>query len=172
MAYHRFHGLDTKIVRIFNTYGPRMRLNDGRVLPAFIGQSLRGEDLTIFGNGSQTRSFCYVDDLIEGIYKLLFSDYNYPINIGNPNEISIKDFAQEIINLTGNSDQKIVLKELPENDPLKRKPDIELAKNILGWKPKIQRKEGLRLTYDYFCKLSDQELNKKEHNSFNSYNTY
>ena len=110
MAYHRFHGLDTKIVRIFNTYGPRMRLNDGRVLPAFIGQSLRGEDLTIFGNGSQTRSFCYVDDLIEGIYKLLFSDYNYPINIGNPNEISIKDFAQEIINLTGKSDQKIVLK--------------------------------------------------------------
>jgi dTDP-glucose 4,6-dehydratase len=172
MAYHRFHGLDTKIVRIFNTYGPRMRLNDGRVLPAFIGQSLRGEDLTIFGNGSQTRSFCYVDDLIEGIYKLLFSDYNYPINIGNPNEISIKDFAQEIINLTGKSDQKIVLKELPENDPLKRKPDIELAKNILRWKPKIQRKEGLRLTYDYFCKLSVQELNMKEHNSFNSYNSY
>ena len=172
MAYHRFHGLDTKIVRIFNTYGPRMRLNDGRVLPAFIGQSLRGEDLTIFGNGSQTRSFCYVDDLIEGIYKLLFSDYNYPINIGNPNEISIKDFAQEIINLTGNSDQKIVLKELPENDPLKRKPDIELARNILGWKPKIQRKEGLRLTYDYFRKLSVQELNMKEHNSFNSYITY
>ena len=172
MAYHRFHGLDTKIVRIFNTYGPRMRLNDGRVLPAFIGQSLRGEDLTIFGNGSQTRSFCYVDDLIEGIYKLLFSDYNYPINIGNPNEISIKDFAQEIINLTGKSDQKIVLKKLPENDPLKRKPDIELAKNILGWKPKIQRKEGLRLTYDYFRKLSAQELNMKEHNSFKSYITY
>ena len=172
MAYHRFHGLDTKIVRIFNTYGPRMRLNDGRVLPAFIGQSLRGEDLTIFGNGSQTRSFCYVDDLIEGIYKLLFSDYNYPINIGNPNEISIKDFAQEIINLTGKSNQKIVLKKLPENDPLKRKPDIELAKNILGWKPKIQRKEGLRLTYDYFRKLSVQELNMKEHNSFNSYITY
>ena len=172
MAYHRFHGLDTKIVRIFNTYGPRMRLNDGRVLPAFIGQSLRGEDLTIFGNGSQTRSFCYVDDLIEGIHKLLFSNYNYPINIGNPNEISIKDFAQEIINLTGNSNQKIVFKELPENDPLKRKPDIELAKNILGWTPKIQRKEGLRLTYDYFCKLSVQELNKKEHNNFDSYNTY
>ena len=138
MAYHRFHGLDTKIVRIFNTYGPRMRLNDGRVLPAFIGQALRGEDLTIFGDGSQTRSFCYIDDLIEGIYKLLFSNYNYPINIGNPNEISINDFAKEIIELT-NSRQKIIYKPLPENDPLKRKPDIDLAKDILGWIPKVKR---------------------------------
>ena len=171
MAYHRFHNLDTKIVRIFNTYGPRMRLNDGRVLPAFIGQALRGEDLTIFGDGSQTRSFCYVDDLIDGIYKLLFSNYNYPVNIGNPNEISIKDFAQEIIKLT-NSKQKIIYKPLPENDPLKRKPDIDLAKNILGWIPKINRNEGLKLTYEYFCSLSNKELNLKEHQNFKSYNKF
>ena len=171
MAYHRFHNLDTKIVRIFNTYGPRMRLNDGRVLPAFIGQSLRNEDLTIFGDGSQTRSFCYVDDLIEGIYRLLHSNYNYPINIGNPNEITIKDFANEIVNLTGKN-QNIVFKELPENDPLKRKPDIDLAKNILDWEPKIQRSEGLKLTYDYFCSLSVEELNKKDHQNFESYNNY
>ena len=171
MAYHRFHNLDTKIVRIFNTYGPRMRLNDGRVLPAFIGQALRGEDLTIFGDGSQTRSFCYVDDLIEGIYKLLFSNYNYPVNIGNPNEISIKDFAQEIIKLT-NSQQKIIYKPLPENDPLKRKPDIDLAKNILGWIPKVNRNEGLKLTYEYFCSLSKNELNLKEHQNFKSYNKF
>ena len=171
MAYHRFHNLDTKIVRIFNTYGPRMRLNDGRVLPAFIGQVLRGEDLTIFGDGSQTRSFCYVDDLIDGIYKLLFSNYNYPVNIGNPNEISIKDFAQEIIKLT-NSQQKIIYKPLPENDPLKRKPDIDLAKNILGWIPKINRNEGLKLTYEYFCSLSNKELNLKEHQNFKSYNIF
>ena len=169
IAYHRFHNLDTKIVRIFNTYGPRMRLNDGRVLPAFIGQALRGEDLTIFGDGSQTRSFCYVDDLIDGIYKLLFSNYNYPVNIGNPNEISIKDFAQEIIKLT-NSQQKIIYKPLPENDPLKRKPDIDLAKNILGWIPKVNRNEGLKLTYEYFCSLSKNELNLKEHQNFKSYN--
>ena len=171
MAYHRFHGLDTKIVRIFNTYGPRMRLNDGRVLTAFIGQALRGEDLTIFGDGSQTRSFCYVDDLIEGIYKLLFSSYNYPINIGNPNEISIKDFAKEIIELT-NSKQKIIYKPLPENDPLKRKPDIDLAKNILGWIPKVKRSEGLKLTYEYFCNLSMKELNLKEHQNFKFYNKF
>ena len=171
MAYHRFHNLDTKIVRIFNTYGPRMRLNDGRVLPAFIGQSLRNEDLTIFGDGSQTRSFCYVDDLIEGIYRLLHSDYNYPINIGNPNEITIKDFANEIIKLSG-IEQNIIFKELPENDPLKRKPDIDLAKNILDWEPKIQRSEGLKLTYDYFCNLSVEELNKKDHQNFESYNNY
>jgi len=171
MAYHRFHNLDTKIVRIFNTYGPRMRLNDGRVLPAFIGQALRGEDLTIFGDGSQTRSFCYVDDLIDGIYKLLFSNYNYPVNIGNPNEISIKDFAQEIIKLT-NSQQKIIYKPLPENDPLKRKPDIDLAKNILGWIPKVNRNEGLKLTYEYFCSLSKKELNLKEHQNFKSYNKF
>ena len=171
MAYHRFHNLDTKIVRIFNTYGPRMRLNDGRVLPAFIGQSLRNEDLTIFGDGSQTRSFCYVDDLIEGIYSLLHSDYNYPINIGNPNEITIKDFANEIIKLSGSS-HKVIFKELPENDPLKRKPDIDLAKKILDWEPKIQRNEGLKLTYDYFCSLSVEELNKKDHQNFESYNNY
>ena len=171
MAYHRFHNLDTKIVRIFNTYGPRMRLNDGRVLPAFIGQSLRGEELSIFGDGSQTRSFCYVDDLIEGIYRLLLSNYNYPINIGNPNEITIKDFANEIIKLSGSS-QKIIFKDLPENDPLKRKPDIALAKKVLKWEPKIQRNEGLKLTYDYFCSLSVEELNKKDHQDFESYNNY
>ena len=171
MAYHRFHNLNTKIVRIFNTYGPRMRLNDGRVLPAFIGQSLRGEDLTIFGDGSQTRSFCYVDDLIEGIYKLLLSNYNYPVNIGNPNEITIKDFANEIVSLTGKN-QNLVFKELPENDPLKRKPDIDLAIKILDWEPEIQRNEGLKLTYDYFCRLSREELNKKDHQNFESYNNY
>ena len=171
MAYHRFHNLNTKIVRIFNTYGPRMRLNDGRVLPAFIGQALRGEDLTIFGNGNQTRSFCYVDDLIDGIYKLLFSDYNYPVNIGNPNEITIKDFAQEVIKLT-NSPHKIIYKPLPENDPLKRKPNIDLAKKILRWEPKIQRAKGLKLTYEYFCTLSENELNLKEHQNFQSYNKF
>tara|TARA_Y100000991_G_C21974613_1_gene351464 strand:- start:5130 stop:6116 length:987 start_codon:yes stop_codon:yes gene_type:complete len=171
MAYHRFHNLDTKIIRIFNTYGPRMRLNDGRVLPAFIGQSLRGENLTIFGDGSQTRSFCYVDDLIEGIYRLLLSNYNYPVNIGDPNEITIRDFANEIIKLSG-SNPKVVFKDLPENDPLKRKPDIDLAKNLLDWEPKIQRNEGLKLTYDYFCNLSVEELNKKDHQNFESYNNY
>ena len=171
MAYHRFHNLDTKIIRIFNTYGPRMRLNDGRVLPAFIGQSLRGENLTIFGDGSQTRSFCYVDDLIEGIYRLLLSNYNYPVNIGDPNEITIRDFANEIIKLSG-SNPKVVFKDLPENDPLKRKPDIDLAKNLLDWEPKIQRNEGLKLTYDYFCNLSLEELNKKDHQNFESYNNY
>jgi dTDP-glucose 4,6-dehydratase len=171
MAYHRFHKLDTKIVRIFNTYGPRMRLNDGRVLPAFIGQALRGEDLTIFGDGTQTRSFCYVDDLINGIFKLLFSNYNSPVNIGNPNEITINDFAKEILKLT-KSDQKIIYKPLPENDPLKRKPDIELANTILNWKPKIHRVEGLKLTYDYFCSLSKEQLYKKDHQNFKSYNKF
>ena len=171
MAYHRFHKLDTKIVRIFNTYGPRMRLNDGRVLPAFIGQALRGEDLTIFGDGTQTRSFCYVDDLINGIFKLLFSNYNSPVNIGNPNEITINDFAKEILKLT-KSDQKIIYKSLPENDPLKRKPDIELANTILNWKPKIHREEGLKLTYDYFCSLSKEQLYKKDHQNFKSYNKF
>ena len=171
MAYHRFHKLDTKIVRIFNTYGPRMRLNDGRVLPAFIGQALRGEDLTIFGDGKQTRSFCYVNDLINGIFKLLFSNYNLPINIGNPNEITINDFAKEILKLT-NSDQKIIYKPLPENDPLKRKPDIELANTILNWNPKIQREEGLKLTYDYFCSLTKEQLYKKDHQNFKSYNKF
>ena len=171
MAYHRFHKLDTKIVRIFNTYGPRMRLNDGRVLPAFIGQALRGEDLTIFGDGTQTRSFCYVDDLINGIFKLLFSNYNSPVNIGNPNEITINDFAKEILKLT-KSDQKIIYKPLPENDPLKRKPDIELANTILNWKPKIHREEGLKLTYDYFCSLSKEQLYNKDHQNFKSYNKF
>lgn len=168
MAYHTYHGLETRIVRIFNTYGPRMRLNDGRVLPAFIGQALRGEDITIFGDGSQTRSFCYVDDLIEGIVRLLHSDYAHPVNIGNPDEISIKDFAEEIIQLTG-TDQKVVYKELPVNDPKQRQPDITKAKELLKWTPKITRKEGLALTYDYFKSLSEEELYKKDHNSFEEY---
>ncbi|MFY0650463.1 MAG: SDR family oxidoreductase [Cyclobacteriaceae bacterium] len=149
MAYHTFHGLETRIVRIFNTYGPRMRLDDGRVLPAFIGQALRGEDLTAFGDGSQTRSFCYVDDLIEGIYRLLLSDYQYPVNIGNPDEITIKEFGEEIIRLTG-TDSKIVYKPLPEDDPKQRRPDITKAQEILDWSPKYSRREGLKPTLDYF----------------------
>ncbi|AXT61819.1 SDR family oxidoreductase [Aquimarina sp. AD10] len=165
MAYHTCHGLETRIARIFNTYGPRMRLNDGRVVPAFIGQALRGEDLTIFGDGLQTRSFCYVDDLIEGIYKLLFSDYVYPVNIGNPNEISIKDFAEEIIKLT-NTDQKVIYKPLPINDPLQRQPDITRAKEILNWEPKIGRAEGMNNTLDYFKSLSKEELHKSDHRDF------
>jgi len=169
MAYHRFHGLETRIVRIFNTYGPRMRLNDGRVIPAFMGQVLRGEDLTVFGDGSQTRSFCYVDDQVDGIYKLLFSDYSEPVNIGNPNEISILDFAKEIIELS-NSKQKIIFKELPQNDPLQRKPDITLAKKLLGWQPKVSQKEGMRITFNYFKNLSKEELYKKEHKDFTSFN--
>jgi dTDP-glucose 4,6-dehydratase len=168
MAYHTYHGLNTKIIRIFNTYGPRMRLNDGRVLPAFIGQALRGEDLTIFGDGSQTRSFCYVDDLVEGIFRLLKSDYNLPVNIGNPDEISIGDFAEEIIKLTGTS-QKVIYKDLPVNDPKQRQPDITKARNILNWEPKIDRAEGLKRTYAYFKSLSVEELNKKEHNNFDKY---
>ena len=168
MAYHTYHGLNTKIIRIFNTYGPRMRLNDGRVLPAFIGQALRGEDLTIFGDGSQTRSFCYVDDLVEGIFRLLKSDYNLPVNIGNPDEISIGDFAEEIIKLTGTS-QKVIYKDLPVNDPKQRQPDITKARNILDWEPKIDRAEGLKRTYAYFKSLSVEELNKKEHNNFDKY---
>ncbi|TXE18497.1 SDR family oxidoreductase [Psychroflexus gondwanensis] len=169
MAYHRFHGLETRIVRIFNTYGPRMRLNDGRVIPAFIGQALRGEDLTIFGDGSQTRSFCYVDDQIEGIYSLLMSDYAEPVNIGNPYEISILNFAQEIIKLTGTL-QKITFKPLPKDDPMQRQPDITKAKAILNWEPKVDRKEGMRLTYDYFKSLSEDELKKNEHKDFSSHN--
>jgi dTDP-glucose 4,6-dehydratase len=159
MAYHTFHDVETRIIRIFNTYGPRMRLNDGRALPAFIGQALRGEDLTVFGDGSQTRSFCYVDDLVEGIYRLLLSDYEQPVNIGNPDEISLKDFAEEIIKLTGTK-QKIVYKPLPKDDPKQRKPDITKAKEILGWQPKVARAEGLKITYDYFKSLSKEELNK------------
>jgi dTDP-glucose 4,6-dehydratase len=149
MAYHTFHGLETRIVRIFNTYGPRMRLDDGRALPAFIGQALSGEDLTVFGDGSQTRSFCYVDDLIEGIYRLLLSDYVQPVNIGNPNEITIQQFAEEIIKLTGTK-QKIVYKPLPKDDPKQRRPDITRAKDLLGWEPKVSREEGLKITYEFF----------------------
>ncbi len=159
MAYHTYHNVETRIVRIFNTYGPRMRLNDGRALPAFIGQALRGEDITVFGDGSQTRSFCYVDDLVEGIYRLLFSDYVYPVNIGNPDEISILDFANEIIELTG-TDQKIVFQPLPKDDPKQRKPDITRAKEILGWEPTISRKDGLKVTYDYFKNLPKDDLYK------------
>ncbi|MDG1333146.1 MAG: SDR family oxidoreductase [Crocinitomicaceae bacterium] len=168
MAYHTFHGLETRIVRIFNTYGPRMRLNDGRVLPAFIGQALRGEDITIFGDGSQTRSFCYVSDLVEGIYRLLLSDYTQPMNIGNPSEISIKDFAEEIIELTG-TDQKVVYKDLPVDDPKQRQPDITKAKKILDWEPKVDRAEGLKITYEYFQSLSQEELLKTDHNNFEKY---
>jgi dTDP-glucose 4,6-dehydratase len=168
MAYHTFHGLETRIVRIFNTYGPRMRLNDGRVLPAFIGQALRGEDLTIFGDGSQTRSFCYVDDLVEGIVRLLNSDYSLPVNIGNPDEITISQFAEEIIKLTGTK-QKVVYKDLPVDDPKQRRPDIAKAKEILNWVPLINRQEGLMKTYSYFKKLSTAELIATEHNNFDKF---
>jgi dTDP-glucose 4,6-dehydratase len=157
MAYHRYHDLETRIVRIFNTYGPRMRLNDGRVLPAFIGQALRGEDITVFGDGTQTRSFCYVDDLVEGIYRLLMSDYSLPVNIGNPGEITIGQFAEEIIKLTG-TNQKVVYKPLPQDDPKQRQPDITKAREILGWEPKVSREEGLRITYDYFRNLPTERL--------------
>jgi dTDP-glucose 4,6-dehydratase len=160
MAYNSFHKVETRIIRIFNTYGPRMRLNDGRALPAFIGQALRGEDLTVFGDGSQTRSFCYVDDLVDGIYRLLMSDYHMPVNVGNPDEISLKDFAEEVITLTG-TNQKIVYKPLPVDDPKQRQPDITKAKSILGWQPKIKRKEGLKITYDYFKSLSSDEWHKQ-----------
>ena len=166
MAYHTYHKVETRIVRIFNTYGPRMRLNDGRVLPAFIGQALRGEDLTMFGDGSQTRSFCYVDDLVEGIYRLLLSDYAYPVNIGNPAEITIKQFGEEIIKLTGTS-QKLISKPLPQDDPKQRRPDITKAKELLGWEPKVSREEGLKITYEYFKSLSKEELFKTEHRKFN-----
>jgi dTDP-glucose 4,6-dehydratase len=169
MAYHTFHGVETRIVRIFNTYGPRMRLNDGRVLPAFIGQALRGEDLTIFGDGSQTRSFCYVDDLIEGIFRLLMSDYAQPVNIGNPDEITIKQFCEEIIKLTGTT-QKIVYRELPQDDPKQRRPDITKARAILGWEPKIDRAEGLKITYEYFKSLPAEALEKIDHKDFTTFN--
>jgi dTDP-glucose 4,6-dehydratase len=169
MAYHTFHGVETRIVRIFNTYGPRMRLNDGRVLPAFIGQALRGEDLTVFGDGSQTRSFCYVDDLIEGIYRLLMSDYALPVNIGNPDEITIKQFGEEIIKLTG-TQQKLVLKDLPVDDPKQRRPDITKAREILGWEPKVSREEGLEITYAYFKSLPKEALFDSDHKDFATYN--
>lgn len=160
MAYNSFHKVETRIVRIFNTYGPRMRLNDGRALPAFIGQALRGEDLTVFGDGSQTRSFCFVNDLIEGIYRLLLSDYHLPVNIGNPHEISLKDFAEEILALTGNK-VKITYKPLPVDDPKQRQPDIGKAKKLLDWQPVVSRKEGLKITYDYFKSLPEEEWRKQ-----------
>lgn len=165
MAYHNVHQLETRIIRIFNTYGPRMRLNDGRVLPAFIGQALRGEDLTMFGDGSQTRSFCYVADLVDGIYKLLLSDYHLPVNIGNPSEITIKEFGEEILKLTG-ANQKLISLPLPADDPKQRKPDITKAKSILGWEPKVDRAEGLKITYAYFKSLPKEELFKTEHRQF------
>jgi len=149
MAYHTYHGLETRIVRIFNTYGPRMRVNDGRALPAFFSQAIRGEDITIFGDGSQTRSFCFVDDLVEGIYRLLLSNYNLPVNIGNPVEITIKQAAEEIVKLTG-SRSKLIYLDLPKDDPKVRQPDISRAKKILDWEPKVSREKGLEITYKYF----------------------
>jgi dTDP-glucose 4,6-dehydratase len=150
MAYHTYHGLSTRIVRIFNTYGPRMRLNDGRVLPAFFTQAIRGEGLTVFGEGEQTRSFCYVDDLVEGIFRLLMSNYSMPVNIGNPQEITIKTFADEILALVNNPKAHIVYRPLPQDDPKQRQPDISLARELLGWEPRIPRNEGLKMTYGYF----------------------
>jgi len=164
MAYHTYHGLETRIARIFNTYGPRMRLNDGRVLPAFIGQALRGEDLTVFGDGTQTRSFCFVDDLIDGIYRLLMSDYALPVNLGNPDEITINEFAEEIIRLTG-TQQKIIHHPLPVDDPKQRQPDITKAKELLGWQPKVARADGLKITYEYFKSLPPDEI-WKDHLAF------
>lgn len=162
MAYHTYHGLETRIARIFNTYGPRMRLNDGRALPAFMGQALRGEDLTVFGDGSQTRSFCFVDDLIEGIYRLLMSDYHLPVNLGNPQEITIKEFAEEIINLTATT-QKIIYEPLPKDDPKQRRPDISKAKELLKWSPTVSRREGLQKTLNYFKSLDKEELSNSAH---------
>lgn len=166
MAYHTFHNLETRIVRIFNTYGPRMRLNDGRVLPAFIGQALRGEDLTIFGDGTQTRSFCYVDDQVEGIFRLLMSDHAQPVNIGNPDEITINQFAEEIIKLTGTT-QEVVYHSLPIDDPKQRRPDITKAQELLGWSPKVGREEGLKITYEYFKSLPEKEINHKDFSYYN-----
>jgi dTDP-glucose 4,6-dehydratase len=168
MAYHTYHNLETRIVRIFNTYGPRMRLNDGRVLPAFIGQALRGEDLTVFGDGSQTRSFCYVDDEVDGIFRLLMSDYHFPVNIGNPDEITIGDFAEEIVKLTGTK-QKVVYKPLPQDDPKQRQPNITKAKELLGWSPKVSRAEGLKITYEYFKSLPQEVLFQRDHKDFQRY---
>jgi dTDP-glucose 4,6-dehydratase len=168
MAYHTYHGLETRIIRIFNTYGPRMRLNDGRVLPAFIGQALRGEDLTVFGDGSQTRSFCYVDDQVEGIFRLLMSDYHLPVNIGNPDEITIRDFAEEIVKLTGTK-QKVVYKPLPQDDPKQRQPNTTKAREILGWEAKVSRSEGLKITYEYFKSLPQEVLYQRDHKNFEKY---
>ena len=160
MAYHTYHKVETRIVRIFNTYGPRMRVNDGRVLPAFFSQAIRGEGLTVFGDGSQTRSFCYVDDLIEGIYRLLMSDYDLPVNIGNPDEVTIKEFGNEILELVGNPKARLIYKPLPKDDPQKRRPNISKAKEILGWEPQVSRAEGLKKTYEYFKKVvkTDAEI--------------
>ncbi len=152
MAYHTFHGVETRIARIFNTYGPRMRLDDGRALPSFMKQAILGQDITVFGDGSQTRSFCFVSDLIDGIYRLLLSDYISPVNIGNPNEITIKQFAEEILELTG-AKQKIIYLDLPQDDPKQRQPDITRANEILGWSPKVERAEGLKITYDHFKRV-------------------
>jgi dTDP-glucose 4,6-dehydratase len=149
MAYHNFHGVETRIIRIFNTYGPRMRLDDGRALPTFVNQALHGEDITVFGDGSQTRSFCYVDDLVDGIYRLLLSDYHMPVNIGNPVEITLQQFAEEVLSITG-ADVKIIYKPLPQDDPKQRQPDITKAKELLGWSPKVDRNEGLKRTLAYF----------------------
>jgi len=160
MAYHTHYGLDIAIVRIFNTYGSRMRLNDGRAIPAFIGQALRGEDLTVFGDGSQTRSFCYVDDQVDGIYKLLMANYSYPVNIGKPEEITIKEFAKEVIALSGGT-SKIVYMPLPKNDPLQRRPDISLAKKLLGWQPTTSREEGIQITFNYFKAVLAKQLQYK-----------
>ena len=169
--YRRQHSLRIKVARIFNTYGPRMRLNDGRVIPAFMGQALRGEDLTVFGDGKQTRSFCYVDDQIEGIYRLLLSDYSLPVNIGNPGEISILEFAEEVIRLTG-TNQKITFKPLPQDDPLQRQPDISKAREVLDWEPQVGRQEGMKTTFEYFQSLSKEELEKREHRDFSKRNTF
>ena len=168
MAYHTYHNVDTRIVRIFNTYGPRMRLNDGRVLPAFIGQALRGEDLTVFGDGSQTRSFCYVDDEVEGIFRLLMSDYHLPVNVGNPDEITIREFAEEIVKLTGTT-QKIIYHPLPKDDPKQRQPNITKARQLLGWEPKVSRADGLKITYEYFKSLPREVLYQREHKNFEKY---
>ena len=168
MAYHTYHGLETRMVRIFNTYGPRMRLNDGRALPAFIGQALRGEDLTVFGDGSQTRSFCYVDDQVEGIFRLLMSNYHLPVNIGNPDEITIREFAEEIVKLTGTK-QKVVYKPLPQDDPKQRQPNTKKAREILGWEAKVSRAEGLKITYEYFKSLPQEVLYQRDHKSFEKY---
>ena len=168
MAYHTYHSVEIRIARIFNTYGPRMRVNDGRALPTFFSQAIESKDITVFGDGSQTRAFCYVDDLVEGIYRLLFSDYSSPVNLGNPDEITIIEFANEILKLT-NSGQKIIFKSLPEDDPLKRQPDITLAKKLLNWSTKISRKEGMKMTFNYFQNLSDEKLIKIDHKDFSKH---
>ncbi|SFS97038.1 UDP-glucuronic acid decarboxylase family protein [Sphingobacterium wenxiniae] len=167
MAYHNFHGLDTRIVRIFNTYGPRMRLNDGRALPTFIAQALRGEDLTVFGDGQQTRSFCYVSDQVEGIFRLLLSGYSQPMNIGNPDEMTINDMAQEIIALTGNR-SKIIYRELPVDDPKQRRPDISKAKQVIEWQPQVSRQEGLMKTLAYYKSLPNEKLRQQDYTYYNT----